>query len=96
MKITKGRLKQLIKEEVNKIVLKETSQYIWKAFEKVNKEVGSEQFLREMFEDMSDSESLQKVKSIAQKHGIDLTNDSGGQDQQVQGNEQEQIKEELK
>ena len=91
MKLTKGRLNQLIKEEIEKVIMKETSDYVQNVLELLKKNMDAETILQEMVNSMSDSEAMESFKFIARNHNINLQDPmASNDDQSHQGQDADQ------
>ena len=73
MKLTKKRLNEIIKEEIERVLMKEASSYVLEVLEVLKSSLGVENLLKELSFTLTDSELMQSLKSIARKHNIDLT-----------------------
>ena len=78
MKITKQRLQQIIKEEVNKFTATEVnkreqySAFIKETCDKIKKKVTVEQLLEELLEMMPEEELYESLKFIAEANDVSL------------------------
>jgi len=77
MKITKKRLKEIIKEEVSRTQLREGEQK-WEMLDKLIQNLGPEQALQEIVKAMSDYEAISNLQHVLDMH--DITDDSFSDD----------------
>lgn len=77
MKITKKRLKEIIKEEVARTQLQEGEQK-WEMLDQLVQSLGAEQALQEIVKDMSDYEAVSILQHVLDMH--DVSDDSFSDD----------------
>lgn len=75
MKTTKGRLKEIIREELARIQVREAGDEAWDLYEHLLHELGPEALLEELMRAMSTGEAMANLEHIAQMHDLHRDHD---------------------